>query len=797
MSEFLAALRWLLALELVGLAGLPLARWLFGRLPGRGYAFARPLGILLASYVLWILGILGFLRLTAPSFLLCLGAVFGLGWALGGRLDLGSHERRQMALLEAAFVTAYAAAAAVRAFNPEIAGTEKPMEFAFLNAILRSRELPPPDPWLSGYAISYYYFGYFMVGALAQLASVPAAMAFNLGLATLFALTVTGAFAVVQGMVALRSGQSPDRPAPVAFGMLGAVAVAIMGNLEGFLEVLHSRGLGSAAFWRWLDIKDLLEPPTPGPWMPQRYLWWWRASRVINDRNPLGEPVEVIDEFPFFSFLLGDMHPHVLALPFVLVAVALCLEWLLRRGLAPCGRPVGRQHRPFLAVAAVVMGGLGFLNTWDWPIYLALFMAATWLSLPQLSTGERLRQAIAVGLMMAGAGLLLYLPFYLSFGSQASGFLPNFTASTKLRQFGLMFGPFLFVTAVFSWYRLRRLEPRPVGRAALWWVFLFLVPFFFLGLVALALVALPQGQAVLEQLRGLPEARRLLESRSWGPVLWDLWLAKWRSSRMLWLVSGVMAAGLAVMERRVRSLPADFALAMMVLGLALTWAVEFVYLRDYFGTRMNTVFKFYYQAWVLLGLASSYAAYHLWRHWQGVRRWAFAVPAVLLLLLGLIYPPLSLWTKTDGLAGKATLDGTAYLARSMPAVHESIQWLNREVTGVAVLAEATGGSYTAFGMVSANTGLPTILGWDFHERQWGRDQALISQRQQDVERLYTARLWVEAEAILRRYDVAYVYVGPLERQAYGPRAGELLAQRLPLVHRNGAGSDQVSIYGVY
>ena len=109
----------------------------------------------------------------------------------------------------------------------------------------------------------------------------------------------------------------PAGKGPVLFGLLGGTALAVMGNLEGFLEVIHSRGLLPASFWRWLDIKDLLEAPQPGPWMPERYLWWWRASRVINDRSPLGEPMEVIDEFPFFSFLLGDMHPHVLALPFV------------------------------------------------------------------------------------------------------------------------------------------------------------------------------------------------------------------------------------------------------------------------------------------------------------------------------------------------------------------------------------------------------------------------------------------------------------------------------------------------
>ena len=104
---------------------------------------------------------------------------------------------------------------------------------------------------------------------------------------------------------------------------------------------MQGLGLGSLAFWRWLDIKDLncldgpaytvqvANCPQAAGIMPERFFWWWRASRVITDRDLLGNAVEVIDEFPFFSFLLGDMHPHVLGLPFVLLAVGLALALLL------------------------------------------------------------------------------------------------------------------------------------------------------------------------------------------------------------------------------------------------------------------------------------------------------------------------------------------------------------------------------------------------------------------------------------------------------------------------------------
>lgn len=796
-SDILAALRWLLVLEVVGLAGLPLARRLFAHLPGAGYALTRPLGLLAASYALWLLSVLGFLRVEAISFAFCLALVFAVGWVAGGRLRPRPAEVRPALIAEAVFIGAFILAVAARSFVPEIEGTEKPMEFAFLNALMRDGAVPPHDPWLAGYAISYYYFGYLMMAALAKLSAVTPAVAFNLGVASLFALAFTGAFTVVRGMVAHHARRLPAGKGPVLFGLLGGTALAVMGNLEGFLEVIHSRGLLPASFWRWLDIKDLLEAPQPGPWMPERYLWWWRASRVINDRSPLGEPMEVIDEFPFFSFLLGDMHPHVLALPFVVLAVAVCVEWALRLR----HRPSPAQHGPFLAAAAIALGALGFLNTWDWPIYLALFTAATWIGLA--GTERRVRFTAGVAVLTGLAGLLAYLPFFLSFQSQASGIVPNFLAHTRLPQYLVMLGPLFFVAAAYAGWQLYRQGRGALRTAALWWGALFAAPYLFLLLIGLGLLALPSGREALAQLRGMEQVRQILGDATWGQALIRALGTRLGSPWMLLTVSGVMAAAITCLlappkasdESEVNPPNVAMGLAMVALGLALTWVVEFVYLRDYFGTRMNTVFKFYYQAWVLLSVGGAYAAYHLMTELRGWARPAFAAVGGLLLLMALVYPPLSLWTRTDELARPTTLDGTSYIARSRPDEYEAMSWLCSNVRGTPVIAEASGGSYSAFGRMSANTGLPTILGWDFHEMQW-RGTSRFSARQADVERLYTTRSWEEAREILDRYGVAYVIIGRMEREAYGPNAGQLLAQRLKTVFQSSGPGDPVLILQV-
>ncbi|RME44524.1 MAG: hypothetical protein D6796_11665, partial [Caldilineae bacterium] len=338
---------WLI-LQVFHLIGLPVAFTLFKNLPDRGYAFARPLGLLLTGYVLWLAGSLGLLRNNSGGLLLAMAMVAIFGWVWqrqqgeGGLRDwLASHWRYALSV-EAMFAVALAGWAIFKAYNPNIetAGGEKWMETAFVNATLLSPAFPPQDPWLSGFGISYYYFGYVLMAMLTRLSGIVATTAFNLFIPTLFALTLTGAYGVTVNLLAAWAGEAVSAARARWSGLLGPLFVAVMGHWEGVLEVLHSRGLLSPDFWDWLDIRDLKIPPAgPGPWIPTRFIWWWRGSRVLTDYALTGQEQEVIDEFPFFSFMLGDVHPHVLALPFVLLAIALALNMLLgRQGAEERGR---------------------------------------------------------------------------------------------------------------------------------------------------------------------------------------------------------------------------------------------------------------------------------------------------------------------------------------------------------------------------------------------------------------------------------------------------------------------------
>jgi YYY domain-containing protein len=807
---------WWLLIQILGLAALPLAYRLFRWLPGRGYAFAKPLGLLLTSYVLWLGASLGYLHNTAGGAVVAIAVTAGLSlWFYARSKDetapsLAAFIRehwRLILMVEILFAAAFSAWVGLRAYAPDkimSSGGEKFMEIAFLNAILRSPRFPPHDPWLSGFAISYYYFGYVMMALLTQLSGVVSGIGFELYDALVFALTITGAFGVCYNLVAAQRDRSSGDQA-WRYGLVGSLFVAIMGNLEGLLEALYAKGILPDRFWHWIDIPDLIQAGrVTGSWYPGHGWWWWRASRVLRDRNLLGEPTPLnpIDEFPFFSFLLGDNHPHVLALPFVLLAIALALNLMRRQGLwqerlhKQQGTTSTDKHQSapwnleryclegdwaLFAIYALALGALGFLNTWDFPMYLGLAVLAYGAGRhagTDDTPGETVQRMIGLGVSLAVAGALLYLPFYISFSSQAGGVLPYLLPPTRLAQYFVMFGPFLFVA---GWFLVTGLVTRE-DIARTWgsvvgaWGIVAGAPVVLVGLgMALLMLAEP-GRQFVQGILSDPQIRQVVGNGGPGSAFRAIILARLRDP-WLFLVLSLLIALAAVSILRTHKMQREpdqpagsklFASLLFLCGLGLTFIVEFVYLRDSFGVRMNTIFKFYYQAWVMLGCAS---AYGVWWMLNGVNtgidrtvRTVFLAGMALLTAASLLYPVLASYSRVDGLRHKPTLDGAANIARAHPDDWAAIQWLRDNAQDVSVILEAPGRSYNYEGRVSAFTGLPAVLGWALHEGQWRGNYVEQGKREPDIETIYTTPDAQQALDLLSKWEVDTVIMGPPERR---------------------------------
>jgi YYY domain-containing protein len=793
----IAFLSWYILITVLGWLAFPLAYTFFPALADRGYTLARALGLLIWGYVFWLFASFRLAQNDGGGLLLGLVLLGGLSvWTfVRCRSELVSWlsaNRRLLLTTEVLFLLAFGFMAFVRAANPETftAGGEKWMEVAFINAILHSPTFPPHDPWLSGYAISYYYFGYVMAAMLAKFTLIPAAVAHNLMLALVFGLSAIGAYGLLYNLLVNHQRSKVGEPQLEKTTVWGALFaplfLLLVSNLQAVFEVLHRRGIGwtfnsdgttTSSFWAWLDLKELTNPPSlPLQWVPDFYIWWWRASRVIQDYELNGTWHEAIDEFPFFSYLLGDLHPHVLAMPFNLLAIALALNIFLGGWRGRINLFLGelRIHPVGFFTTALVLGGLAFLNTWD-ILFAATLIVLSYALAQAREAGwgwGRIEDMLLLGIPLVVTAFVLYLPFFVGFDSQAGGILPNFMYPTRGAHLWIMWGTLfipLFAYMIYLWRSTIPADWRASLIATLGIVIGLLLAMFVIGFLALRVQS--------ELVKWLLDAQQ----RTVSAFIADSMIRRLKYIGGLLTLLALLIPAFAFLfgDRRpprndlngtppsALSLPSLFVLLLLSLGVLLILGPDFLYLRDNFGYRINTVFKFYYQAWILLSLAAAFGVAVMLSQLRGLARSLQTIMVVVVIGLGLIYPVFSLPKKTDNFKAASpeqrTLDGAAYLANAMPDDYQAIQFMQKLDPGV--VAEAAGGSYSEHARVATFTGMPTVLGWDNHESQW-RDAALQGTRKQDIETLYTTPDWNETRAIIDRYNIRYIYVGGLERRTY-------------------------------
>ena len=783
---------WYLTVAAVGWISFPVIFRLVPNLPDRGYSFSKIFGLLLWGYLYWILGRLGVTANNLAGLLFTLFLTAGLGvFAIrkigGGRLKEWIREYRTLIFTtEILFLLAFAGWAVIRSLNPEILGTEKPMELAFINAILNSETFPPQDPWLSGYSISYYYFGYILVAMLAKIAGTLGSVAFNLGVSLIFALSAVGSFGILFNLTSLKDRRWKSSLMPA---LLGPFYALIISNWEGFLHFLHSRGLfwkidstGQmvSPFWRWLDIQNLASPPTETPF---GHWWWWRASRVIQDYDFSGYGKEVISEFPFFSFLLADLHPHVLSLPFVFLIGTFALELYLKPkketfrwlGIIPL------EISPlFFGILAWLAGSMAFLNTWNFPMYVGIIAGAYVLRNNRDRSGwplgDLLKEFLFLGFTLGVTGGALYLPWYLGFASQAGGVIPNVLYITRGSQFWVMFGPLLipiFAWLIYTWRR--RKADRDLRTGLMLSGILVLGLFIFMLLLIGLMNWLPIGvggdslvQIFLGSIGASDLSQVMVEGfvrRITGP-----------GTLLTLFVLAALSLGLVFHHHRseatesdlltTSSVPDNFIFLLILGGMILALVPEFVFLRDLFGYRINTIFKFYYQTWLLWSTAAAYGTIILFRNLKSPAQVVVLIGLALSIIMALFYPIISIQSKTNNFnrAGGLTLDGF-YIYSA--ADGEAVKWLREASPGV--IAEAVGGSYSAsHARMATYSGKPNVLGWDFHEIQWRGGSELVMPRKEDMSVLYCTHNWDIAKEILEKYQVSYLVVGDVEYTTYEP-----------------------------
>ena len=859
-SQGLAALSWWLALQVLGLLALPLTFAVFPQFADGGYAFSKALGLLLVAYIVWILASFQLIIQHAAALwgvTLVLLALALYVMARQRATFFGALRARAKLILieEALFALAFLAFVGIRILNPDLwqpwQGGEKSMEFAFLNAILRSPYFPPYDPYFAGGYINYYYYGIYLVGALIKLSGLAPEIAFNLAIPTLYALTATGAFSVAYNLQSPTSnvqrpmsnpsisdtGAGDQRPITnyqlpitnlqaraLVAGLLAALFITTLGNLDGLAQIAEGLGKVSGSDFKSniVGVEGLVKAVqgVPAVLFDGRQLPlfdYWRSSRIVPN---------TINEFPYWSFLFADLHPHMIGIPFTLLAIALAAQLVLKTkdsrfkiqdsrfkiqneaaatdagGWSFSFQSSIFQSLIFGFVFSLVLGAIAAINTWDAPTYFGLgigalvlrqYWSASW------RDARRWLQTLIHMALIACMSVMLYWPFFSNYKALFVG-LGLSDIQTDLQPFVKIWGFFVFIALTFIGGELTRRAQRSI--------------------LSLSKDAPNNADHMVRQAHhairrevALPRALQLVARRFMRlPRLLDLQDTLDDSSAINGVLIGLLlllivsVALIALEQYLLAILLWPFSLSLLLLlrraleprvafinwltfwAFAILLGVEIVYLKDFLAggewKRMNTLFKFYIQVWVLLGIVAGVTLPELWQRISARRGvWPALWQSAVMLLLGasLIFPFLGAIARTnDRFPGArpplGTLDGLAFMrvgAYTWPDEKsriemqydlDAIQWLNERVVGTPVIAEAAIGYYREGGMrVASYTGLPSLLGMHQGEQRYSDD---VGRRDGQAREFFNTRDSARAMQLIRELRISYIYLGQLEAVTY-------------------------------
>ncbi|KKR35551.1 MAG: hypothetical protein UT66_C0010G0006 [candidate division CPR2 bacterium GW2011_GWC1_39_9] len=663
---------WYITTFLLGILALPIGYYFLGKLSDYGYPFYRIIGVGLLSYITWLLVNFKLFKFNLPVIIvsvIILSAISGF-ILYKQKFVLPKDFIKKALIYELLFLALFVLFVWYRFYHSGIKDIEKFMDFAFVNAILRTDYFPPQDPWLAGNAINYYYFGHLITAILTKLTFIKSAVTFNLMVATNYVFYAVAIFSIVYNLTK-----------KYFWAGVSIIVAAFMGNLSYFYGIFVKK---------------------------EASVWWAEATRIIPG---------TINEFPLYSFLLGDLHAHYLNLPFALLTLTF-LYLVIKENIKYLWIPMG-----------ILYSIMFVTNSWDFLIYM-LFLGLALLSKNGLSL-KGFKQTVKFGSLLTLISAIGIIPFYLFFDPGSKGFQIVTAPRTELKNFLLLFGLQMFVL---SFYLIASFLKKVKDRRD------FILPL--LTVVLVGTLTYKIGQIL--------------------PLVFILGFL---------LIILMYEDGKVVTEDK-------FNYLLIAMSFFVIVFCEMFYLKDIYGIeyqRANTIFKLYYQLWLYLSISIVYISYKVTQHF-GKEKFVYLPVAFCLFVASIYYMPNSVKVSADNFDRKYGLDGSIYLKEKYPEDFAAITWLNANVKGAKVIAEKPGESYTDDSRVSTFTGLSTPLGWVGHEWGWHGSSDSLFEIQGDMQKLYNAESSEDAQKIIAQYNLDYIFVGALEQSQYGALDNPVLSE---------------------
>lgn len=785
MMEFL---RFYFVVEILGIIIFPIVFYVFNTFSDKGLTFSKPIALLTISYLLWIFSVFKILPNSFRGIIVVLFFISVFSFLIFIKtkeeiINFVITKFRKIVFIEIFFLLAFIGATFLHSFVPEIAGTEKPFEFMLFNSTLKSEYFPPYDAWYGGLPMSYYYFGYVILSTITILAKVSSSIAFNLGVSLTWALTAVSIFGLSYNLIKFSHKDEKitksKEPSTIIFCFFIVSLFLILSNFEGVLELLAINGIGDSNFYKFFNVGGLDGSNVSSSWYPTEHWFWWRATRLATNWNVM--------EFPFFSFLLGDLHPHLLVLPYAIAAFGLFVVLLIQKKVL--NLEWIRKNFILSLILILVMGGIAGINTWFFiPFFTLVFLLV--LIKNYIKTKDKiitlLRHSVSFMLPVGVLSILSFLPLFLTTNTSMNkilpnevlnkaGFIPKEAIASSPIQLFLFWGPLFVLALVVTFWRVFNYPMKRISKLAIISPFL---PFFAWGIN-------------IVYLRGFGGFVNELKER--GITLLSIII-------LMLLVMFSLQSLLQIVFSRKKNFWEGTLLsaASILVGLLLILGAELFYIHDAMQGRYNTVFKFYFISWMFLSIGAGLGMYEIWSDWFKEKFKLSKARLVILIIFSLtiisaaIYPVLATFNRTNNFNNQISIDGLEYLQKSSPDEYSAILWLQKNVKGKEIIIEASGADYSSDNLISAMTGLPTIIGMSNHEFVIHNDSEELQKRLSAVETIYRTSDFEEAKRLSKQYKVKYIYLGPREIAKYERSDFEKFNNLGKLVYKN----DTVSIYGI-
>ena len=686
---------WYLLALVLGAVAMPLTGRLFRRFQDRGWMFSKVTAIAVSGFLTWFLVAVKIIKFTtmtcivvtlvcaaASLILYCREQKAGFECIPFAHLDLVYAE-------ELLFFAAFLLWTYFAGFHPAAYGTEKFMDYGFMEAMMRSKTLPATDLWYSQGKINYYYGGQYFAVFLTKLSGAKVELTYNLMRTFVAGLAFAMPFSLVHQMVTDRLGKTRSRwkkALPSVTGILAGISVSIAGNMH---YVVYGQIIPF--------IQKLKGEEVSSYWFPD-------ATRYIGF-NPDVED-KTIHEFPCYSFVLGDLHAHVVDIMFVLLLLGLLYAWMKKvRTTELSGESMSRRKfwkkqllMPQLLATGALLGMFHWTNYWDFVIYFVVTCGA---ALFMNIIGQKGKIRWALGVTAAQAAEILIL------------------ATVIIMPFTLQFDTSNMVQGI----ALAQHHSLPHQLLVLWGL-----P----GILTILFVV----SLLIEKLRGA-------EQKSLYHLLTSI-----RLPDLFAVLMGLCAIGLVLIPELVY--------------------VRDIYENG--NARANTMFKLTYQAYIMFGMTMIYAIFRLLVIGKNkiLKVLAFIGLFLFVWTCGYFGNSVHSWFgevwKPSQYKG---LNATAFLETDFPEDVNGIRWLKENISDAPVVLEANGDSYSEYERVSAMTGLPTIMGWYVHEWLWRGNLSDLNAKIEEIQEIYTSTDETRVKELLEEYNVSYIFVGSCERNKYG------------------------------